>query len=60
MKNSNDISWDRTSDLLNKQQQHMQFGWETSLIYENWFFYYYVKERLLEQLLDDVEGTRST
>ena len=38
----------------------MEFGWEASLIYENWFFYYYVKARLLEQLLDDAEGTRRT
>jgi hypothetical protein len=36
----------------------MDFGWETSLVYENWFFYYYVVVRLLEHLLDDVEETR--
>jgi len=38
----------------------MEFGWKTSLIYENWFFYYYVKARLLERLLFDFEGTRRT
>jgi hypothetical protein len=36
----------------------MEFGWETSLIYENWFFYHYVVARLLEQLLDDAEEAR--
>jgi hypothetical protein len=36
----------------------MEFGWETSLNYENWFFYYCGMARLLKQLLDDLRETR--